>query len=264
MKDADILYAFFVTLRRDELSARQILALAAPFGITETNVRSALSRMHARNVIAVRKQGRTAFYRRGGKGRRIGANVARHFHEPEWSGWDGTYNAAAFSQPDSQTRHRLQKKLLAYRFRALYPGFWIRPRHPEEKAEEIFSDFLRREGFDLLHGRFAKELSRERIAGLYGLQRTGKELRMMRRTVRRSCAAAPSLSPKAAFVHWLRTGDSFVRILVSDPLLPPALLPPRWPGAGLRRAFAHWNALYAKRSEPFVREILRPRKRGGQ
>ncbi|MFN2299334.1 MAG: PaaX family transcriptional regulator C-terminal domain-containing protein [Anaerolineales bacterium] len=264
MKDADILYAFFVTLQADELSAREILVLAAPFGITETNVRSALSRMHARDVIAVRKQGRTAFYRRGGRGRRIGANVARHFHEPDWSGWDGTYWAAAFSQPDSKIRHRLQKKLLAYRFRALYPGVWIRPRHPVEKIEETFADFLGRNGFDLLCGDFVKEPSRERIAGLYGLHRTGKDLRTMLRTVRRSGAAVSSLSPKAAFVHWLRTGDSIVKTLMSDPLLPPSLLPPRWPGTELRRAFKRWNALCEKRSAPFVREALHPRKRGGK
>src|SRR4030042_6133712 len=113
MKDTDILYAFFAALSVDELSMRQIMALASPFGITETNIRSALSRMHARNIIDVRKKNRAAFYRMGIRGGRIGSNVSRHFREPDWSGWEGSFWSSAFSLPASRIRRPVQKKLLA-------------------------------------------------------------------------------------------------------------------------------------------------------
>jgi len=256
MKAADILYAFFVTLRVDELSMLQLMALASPFGITETNVRSALSRMHSRNLIEVRKEGRAAFYRVGARGQRLGSNVGRHFHDPDWSSWDGSYWAAAFSLSDSRARYRLQKKLLAYRFRALYPGLWIRPFHPAENVPGVFSDALQAGGFDLFNGSFVGEISRERIAELYDLPATAAALQQALRAARRSSKAVSALSPEAAFTEWLTTGDALVKALFHDPLLPPALLPDTWPASELRQIFGRWNTLYSERSAPFVRQAL--------
>jgi phenylacetic acid degradation operon negative regulatory protein len=256
MKDADIIYAFFVSLQVDELSMNQLMLLASPFSITETNVRSALSRMHSRNVIEVRKEGRTAFYRIGARGKRIGSNVGRHFREPDWSGWNGSYWAAAFSLSDSRARYRLQKKLLAYRFRALYPGLWIRPFHPDENVPDVFKDLIQAGGFDLFNGTFVGEISRERIAELYDLEATAATLQQTLTAAQRSSKAISTLSPEAAFVEWLITGDALVKALVQDPLLPPALLPDTWPASELRRILGRWNALYSERSAPFVHQAL--------
>jgi DNA-binding transcriptional regulator PaaX len=262
MKDVDALFAFFAVLQADELSVRQILALASPFGITETNVRSALSRMHARNLITVRKTGRTARYRMGPRGGRIGSNVSRHFREPDWTGWDGSFWISAFSLPDSRSRHRVRKKLLAYRFRALYPGFWIRPFHPDERMEEPFREFLRMGGFDLFRGTSLGELSPKRMAELYDLHDTAGKIRKILSALRRSHRSIPSLSPEAVFIRWLRMGDVVVKTLVRDPLLPPKFLPPHWPAPELRRVFRRWNTLCAERSAPFVQAALYPSLRG--
>lgn len=256
MKDADIIYAFFVSLRVDELCMNQLMTLAAPFSITETNARSTLSRMHSQNVIQVRKEGRTAFYRIGARGRRIGSNVSRHFREPDWSGWNGSYWAAAFSLSDSRARYRVQRKLLAYRFRALYPGLWIRPFHPDENVPDVFKDSIQAGGFDLFNGTFVGELSRGRIAELYDLGTTAATLRQALAAVQRSSEAVSTLSPEAAFIEWLTMGDALVKALVQDPLLPPALLPDTWPASELRRIFSRWNALYSERSAPFVHQAL--------
>ncbi len=258
MKDADILYAFFVSLPVDELSMPQLKALASPFGITETNVRSTLSRLHSRNVIEIRKEGRTAYYRLGARGKRIGSNVGRHFREPDWSGWDRSYWAAAFSSPDSRARYQVQKKLLAYRFRALYPGLWIRPFHPDEAIPEVFKDALQAGGFDLFHGACAREIPRERIAELYELKATVRTLHQALAAARRSSKAAATLSPAAAFTEWLITGDTLVQALAQDPLLPPILLPALWPASELRQVFRRWNTLYAEGSAPFVHQALHP------
>jgi DNA-binding transcriptional regulator PaaX len=262
MKDTDILYAFFATLTARELSINQILALASPIGITETNVRSALSRMHARNMIAVRKHGRAAFYRMGIRGARIGSNVSLHFREPDWSSWKGAFWIAAFSLPDSRTRHQVQKKLLAYRFRALYPGMWIRPLREEEGIPEVFKDLLRPGEFDLFHGTFAGEISGRRIAEVFGLRKTAKEIQKTLQDARRSCRTVSTLSPEAAFVQWLRLGDRIVKTLIQDPMLPPAFWPAAWPAPELRREFKRWNTLYAERSAPFAQKIVNPSTRG--
>ncbi|MBN2085811.1 MAG: hypothetical protein JW748_11365 [Anaerolineales bacterium] len=256
MKATDILFAFFAALSVDELSMRQIMALALPFGITETNIRSALSRMHARNIINIRKRNRTAFYRMGSRGGRIGSNVSRHFREPDWSGWKGAFWVSAFSLPDSRARHQVQKKLLAYRFRPLYPGIWIRPLQAEESIPEVFKDLLQWKGFDLFQGTFTGVISRERIMELFEIQKATKSIRKVLQEARRSCRTVSGLSPEAAFVQRLRMGDRIVKTLVQDPLLPPAYLPATYPAPELRRVFKRWNTLYVERSAPFVQQAL--------
>jgi hypothetical protein len=78
MKDAEVIFAFLVSLGADELTMSQLMALATPFGISETSVRSCLSRLHARDVVAVRKEGRTAWYRLGDGTGPTGRRLSRY------------------------------------------------------------------------------------------------------------------------------------------------------------------------------------------
>jgi phenylacetic acid degradation operon negative regulatory protein len=256
MKDSELIYAFLVSLSVGELSMQQLSALAAPFGMSETNLRSCLSRMNAKGRIEIRKDGRTAHYRLAEKGRRIAANVGRHFTEQDWSGWDGTFWAAAFSAPDPQKRYRLQKKLHAYRFRPLYPGLWIRPFSQAECIPLVFHEQVAESGMDLLRSSFEKQLSPERVSVLYGLREVEAVLNDALKEARESTATAAARSPEAAFVERVQRGDSLVKAMAQDPLLPPALLPDRWPAAELRRAFKEWIGAYSNQSRPFVQGAL--------
>jgi len=107
MTEADTVSALLVSLSVDELSMRQLRALVGLFDIGETSLRSTLSRLHARSMIEVRKQGRGAFCRLGGGGIAVGRNVSRHFHEPDWTGWDGRYWEVAFSYSDDRGQYRM-------------------------------------------------------------------------------------------------------------------------------------------------------------
>ncbi len=259
MNDTELIYAFLASLSAAELNASQLSALAAPFGMTETNLRSSLSRMHARGLIEIRKGGRAAFYRLAERGKRIGANVSLHFRDPDWSGWDGTFWAAAFSLPDSRGRYRLQKKLHAYGFRPLYAGLWIRPLNPAEPIPSVFQEHLDKGDMDMFRCSFERELTAERISALYGLREIGAALKGALRAARQSAASASLHSPDAAFVERMNLGDGLVNAMARDPLLPPALLPAGWPAAELRRAFKKWIETYSKRSMPFVRRALEMR-----
>jgi DNA-binding transcriptional regulator PaaX len=91
---------------------------------------------------------------------------------------------------------------------------------------------------------------------LYDLKATATTLRRTLTVAQRSSKAVSTLSPEAAFVEWLTTGDALVKALVQDPLLPPALLPDTWPASELRQIFSRWNTLYWERSAPFVHQAL--------
>jgi phenylacetic acid degradation operon negative regulatory protein len=256
MLDSDLLYALFVNVPAKELSFRQILALAQPFEIAQTNIRSALSRMNARSTLETRKMGRNAVYSLCARGMKIGSNVSLHFRGLDWESWDGSYWSAAFSLPDPKDRYRVQKKLGAYRFRALYPGLWIRPFHPEEGIEEAFSEELGSGGLDLMRGVFARSLPKERIGTVFDLEAVGASLESASRTLGASIERASALPAREAFAEWLTTGDGLVKALVLDPLLPPSLLPDSWPASALRERFAEWNGVMYRLSMPFIEGAL--------
>jgi phenylacetic acid degradation operon negative regulatory protein len=256
MKESDIIYAFFVAIPAKELTMKQLTALARPFRISDTSIRTSLSRMHSKNIIHIRKEGRKAFYRIGEKGNQIGNNVSLHFSDPDWSGWDGSYWGAAFSTPDTGTRYRLQRKLSAYRFGILYPGFWIRPLNPAEKIETALAGYIKQNRLDLFRCVFTSKISPDRIASLYNLKETGRKIHQAYKLQELSMAKNEQLSSPDAFKEYIELGDYLVKILFTDPLLPEELLPPNWPGRELRKLFHDWISAYKNQIEPFIRSCL--------
>ena len=128
--------------------------------------------------------------------------------------------------------------------------------HPDENVPDVFKLLIQAGSFDLFHGSFVREISPEKIAALYELEATAATLLHALTVALRSIEAVSTLSPEKAFIEWLITGDALVKALAQDPLLPPALLPETWPASELRQIFSRWNALYLKRSSPFVHQVL--------
>ena len=276
MTDADIVFGVLVSLGADELSMSQLRALCAPFAISDVNLRSVLSRMHGRDAVRIRKEGRRAYYSLGERGRRVGANTSRSFTEPQWADWDGSYWMAAFTFPETRRRYRIQKKLTAYRFRALYGGMWIRPYSTAEGIEEAFTGeragdpAAERAGrptsralasssdgtFDLAVVRFPDGIGRERIAGMYDLVKVASSLSAAHGAALSSLEELPRMNPESAYRVRMTLGGELVSALASDPLLPPVLLPDDWPGTRLRVTFREWNKVITERAEPFVSVAL--------
>lgn len=143
MTYSGLMYGLFATFDYAELSIEQLRGLTAPFGMTETNLRSTLSRMHCKGVLAIRRTGRTASYRPTAESRRFAGNVARAFEEPDGSGWRGEIAAIVFSLGGhGADRYQLQKRLRTYRFAPLFPGYWIRPYEGDGSVPGSLSEFL--------------------------------------------------------------------------------------------------------------------------
>ena len=257
MKAPDLVFSFFAALHLTELSFRQISAIGDIFNITETNLRSILSRMRGQQILETRKDGRTAYYSLSAGSRGIRSNISMHFHDPDWTGWDGSYWTAAFSVSDSRRRYRIQKKLNAYRFRMLYPGLWLRPQRSEERIETVFQSYMDTGGFDLLSCRPVSSLTVARIAAIYDLERVSRILDEAIETAGRSLESLERIDERQALVEYLDTGEGLVAGLSEDPLLPPQLLPGGWPGYRLRMIFSRWAETYQDRVIPFVNEIIK-------
>ena len=258
MKDSDLIFGLMASLDKNVYTYGDLRYLTEPFGVSETSLRSNLSRMASAGLIQSDRQGRNAYYRFARKGQRISANVSSGFRALQWDGWTGEYWGVIFSVPDakSENRHSIRKKLTKYRFACLNPGFWIRPLHPEEAIPEILNNILT-SGFCRLI-RFANhsEFTVEEINAMWNLQEINKHFQDGLRLLAESFDSLSIASPQQAFVLKMTVGNDLVQLIFDDPMLPPDFLPSDWQGDSIREQFQRFDNLATARSKPFWENIL--------
>ncbi len=255
MKCGDLLIGIMASLGRPAYGAGELVALARPLGMSESTVRTSISRLSAKGFIESRARAAYAFSE---KGAAIARNIAAGFEAPDWSGWDGEYWGAAWSLPedDKNGRYRIAKKLSLYRFAPLQPGFWIRPRNPGEKMEEKLISLIADPRFKFMAFRLLHPLTRTEAARLWKTDAAGASMRKAAANARRLLARVDSLEPEEAFAARYRTGGMMVDALFSDPLLPPEFLPSDWPARELRDLFRKFDAATARRSRRFWEDAV--------
>ncbi len=257
MTDSDLIYGLFATFDYPCFSISQLKCLTAPFEVSETSLRSILSRMKKQNVLEISRKGRTAFYTPTAGCRRFGANTARAFHEPEHVEWDGKIVSAAFSLSDSSSRYQLQKKLKEYRFAPLFPGFWVRPFSDEYDYNFVFNDFIKSGNCCLTIGLMTPEMTPGTAAELWNLKELWAIMEKQVASLEITYSSLESLSAEEVFRKKMEEGDAAVRILAEDPLLPPVLQGNTRPGAELRQVFMKFDKKATELSRPFWSACLK-------
>jgi phenylacetic acid degradation operon negative regulatory protein len=205
-----------------QLTSGELTRAGDHFGISSPTLRVALSRAVSAGDL-VREDGSY----------RLGARlIARQRHQDEAAedaegAWDGTWEMAVVvvGGRSGVERATLREALAKARLAELREGVWTRPanlRRPASYADEpVLATFRSQPDDDptLLAGR------------LWDLDGWADEGR--RHLAQLAATSAPALRLAAA--------ARLVRHLSEDPLLPAALLPPRWPGAELRAAYAAYQ-----------------------
>lgn len=138
--------------------------------------------------------------------------------------WSGEWRAAAVTAvgASAAARAELRQRMTAARFGELREGFWMRPANLDWTPDPAVADSL--EAMTVWPERPAAELA-TLLFDLEGWASTAHELAAF-------LAAAEHLAERIAIAA------AVVRHLVADPLLPDDLLPPHWPGPGLRSTYA--------------------------
>lgn len=264
MKDSDLIYGLMASFHKPSYTFSDLLHLTAPFAMPAAILRTNLARMAAAKLILSERTGRNAYYRFADKGRRIGANVSRAFHTPDWSAWNGAFWGMIFSVPEAhgEQRHSIRKKLTKYRFACMNPGFWIRPALPDENIPEVFTALLTSGYCRLIRFFHHTEFTPEQAETLWNLSVINRDFAAGLSLLQESQRRLASLSPERALVEKMTAGDTVVNILFSDPLLPAAYLPPDWKGDALRDAFLRFDALATERSKPYWEQIYNSREGG--
>lgn len=257
MKDSDLIFGLMASFEKEEYAFDDLRHLTDPFNVSESSLRTCLSRMSAAKLIQSRRTGRNAYYRFGEKGRRISANVSHGFRSLDWDVWDGAYWGVTFSVPEEygETRHYIRKKLTAYRFACLNPGLWIRPAHPGERIPELLGSILSSGFCRLIRFFNHTEFTADEVSTMWNLGGVNQRFSLGLSLLNQNEQRLQTLSPRQALVKKMIVGEKLVNIIFDDPMLPPAFLPPDWQGKTIRKRFDHFDSLATARSKSYWERI---------
>ena len=205
-----------------ELPVKDLVRLVEPFGVGGSTLRAALSRM----VAAGDLRRTDAVYRLSDRllARQRRQDEALH---PGTRAWRGDWEMVVITATGrgAAERAELRARLAALRLAELREGVWLRPANlgrslPRELARVALSYTARPDGSP-----------QDLVARLWPLDAWA--------------ATARSLLAQAADAHHpadrLTAFAAVVRHLLTDPVLPPELLPTDWPGQSLRTAYAGYR-----------------------
>ncbi len=198
-------------------TAAELLRLTADFGIKESALRVALTRMVSAGDLVRSDDGYRLSERLLVRQRRQDAALA-----PVTREWDGSWLTVVVTGigVDARDRSALRTALQHSRFGELREGVWLRP---DNLAEELPGEVRRRAR--VLRSR--DDAPAELAARLWDLPAWSKNGRRLLRDM----AAADDVPGR------FTVAAAMVRHLLTDPVLPAVLVPADWPGDDLRDAY---------------------------
>jgi phenylacetic acid degradation operon negative regulatory protein len=245
------LYGLYARESGGWLSVATLVKLLAQVGVEEAAVRSAISRLKRRGVIAPERVDGSAGYTIAEHTRRmLDLGDRRIFDRKQASLSDG-WLLAVFSVPEAERdqRHLLRSRLAWLGFGTVSAGTWIAPQHLEDEAREALDGFgpyvelFRADhlGFGVLP---------EKIASWWDLAELSQQYSDFDRAhaaVLTAWRRRRSIDDAEAFGDYLRTLTAWRRLPYLDPGLPASLLPTGWAGT---RAAATFEAIRARLADP--------------
>lgn len=214
--------------------ASELVRLTSDFGIKESTLRVALTRMVGAGDLIRSADGYRLSDRLLARQRRQDDAI-----DPRVQPWSGEWVTLIVTSvgKDARTRAALRTALHDSRFGELREGVWMRPDNidadpgPEVSAQ---ARVLRARDDD------PAELAAQ-LWDLPAWAQTGHRLLD-------EMSAAPDIPGR------FLVAAATVRHLLTDPVLPEELLPPDWPGARLRTAYHDFAAELLRRREPLFAE----------
>ncbi|MGW2705614.1 PaaX family transcriptional regulator C-terminal domain-containing protein [Streptomyces sp. NPDC001340] len=205
-----------------ELPVKDLVRLVEPFGVGGSTLRAALSRMVAAGDLR-RTDG---VY---GLSARLLARQRRQDEalHPRTRAWDGDWEMVVITATGRGPAERadLRARLAALRLAELREGVWLRPAN---LARPLPDDLARVAASYTAHPDGSPH---DLVARLWPLDAWATTARTLLAHATGAHHPADRLTAFAAAV----------RHLLTDPVLPPALLPPDWPGEALRAAYAGYE-----------------------
>lgn len=248
------------------LSIASLIRLLADLGVDEPAVRSAISRLKRRGILAAQRHDTQAGYELSAEAEAIlREGDARIFRRERATLADG-WLLAVFSVPESERhrRHVLRSELTRLGFGMAAPGVWIVPAHPRDAT----ADVLRRLGLDAYADLF--RANHVAFGDLPVKVREWWDLDELQRQYERFLQAnEPTLNrwalpsreaqaevDRAAFTDYVRALTDWRRLPYLDPGLPAELLPADWIGIRAADVFFALRSRLADPAHAHVRRVV--------
>jgi phenylacetic acid degradation operon negative regulatory protein len=230
------------------LSVASLIRLMAELGVDEPSVRSSISRLKQRGLLAQHRQDRAAGYALSDRGRDILAEGDRRIFGRPRARLAGGWLLAVFSVPEAERdrRHTLRSRLAWLGFGTVAAGIWIAPAHLAEETADVleryglsgYVDLFRADylAFGDVHELAARWWDLDRLEQLYQAFLDLCEPAVSR-WQERSGPVGPAGAAEA-FADYATILTAWRRLPFLDPGLPRELLPPDWHGERAALAFA--------------------------
>jgi len=256
-----LLSSFFgdVAEPRDALvSVAGVAAVAAPLGVTERSVRTALNRLARDGLLVAESAGGRSFYGVSPRAKSTFAGIRRRlFRGEDTEAWDGWWTIVAIDSRfgDAGARSALRQELLWLGLGSFTPNVLLSPAVPTEAAAAVVERF---DGLRVL-------LTRSQVVGADGaaddaglvwmsndLDEVDRRYRAFEATWRDVARSTGSPDPTLAMAGRVLLLSDLRRVVLTDPEIPHQLLPADWAGGtALRVAAASFRRL-VDASEAFL------------
>lgn len=247
------IYGLYARQRGGWISVAGLIRLLAELGVDEPAVRSSISRLKRRGLLAAERVNGIAGYGLTASSREVLDEGDRRIFDRARARLDDGWLVAVFSVPEShrQRRHALRSRLSWLGFGTVAAGVWIAPADLETETREV----LERHGLapyvDLFRAEyvaFGDVPEQVRVWwDLEGLQRLYDDFLAEYGPVLAAWRRRPAPADPAAFDAWVRALTAWRRLPYLDPGLPAELLPDDWHGI---RAAELFEALRDRLAEP--------------
>lgn len=260
------LFGAYIQPRGGEVWAGSLVRLLEPFGMSETAVRLALSRMSRQGLIRSRKVGRRSLYALTEKGQRWMHAGRRRGLEREPRAWDSRWRLLTYNIPERarHLRDALRQELRRLGYGNLSNALWISPYDLGADLERVLQRLKARGYVETFEANYPAD-ARRLVTRAWDVAGLGRRYRAFLRKYlpalarhRRRLGSVKPPDPAECFAQRFRLTAEFIDIAMDDPMPPPALLPSDWPGTKARTVFAEYRELLAVEADRFVDAALEP------
>ncbi|MHA4817356.1 PaaX family transcriptional regulator [Streptomyces aculeolatus] len=216
------------------VSAGSIIAVLNRLEVGEHATRATVARMARRGLLRPIRRGRQVFFGLAPRGVTVLRDGLRKLEaEIVDREWDGRWTLLAFSVPETRRadRHALRTRLGWAGFAPLRSGLWVSPGTTD--ISQVLSELDLLDHASVFRGEAAMWSDPARIA------REAWDLRALATSYRGFLDrwSGGAFGELDALSRRTRMTAEWLLLIRQDPRLPPALLPPEWPGVRAQEMF---------------------------
>ncbi len=243
-----------------------LIELLGTLDVSEQAVRSATSRMARKGWLSSEKQGRNSYYSLTPKAVSLLEEGTRQIHNLPQDEWDGNWYLItyAFSDEQTQKRHKLRNRLSWIGYGQLNNGTMISPRNNCREVDAILRDL---KAHVYVHRFQAKSINTQDNDALaresWGLDELGRRYEQFiakyqpqfeRDLQFYQNGNSPSLAHYFQQRFWLM--HEYRYFPFHDPYLPSELLPEGWLGNVAATLFQKYHSILQEKAFIYVNQIL--------